>query len=458
MKPRATLTRRGFIQSSAAALAAGRAWSVDAPSSDDRPNVVFVFSDEHRYQSMSFTETPEVITPNMAKMAREGFCFHQCISNYPVCSPYRAMLMTGRYPHQTGMIDNNIQLRDAEYTLGRAFKAAGYRTAYIGKWHLGGTRAEPFGFDLSLIWTETNAHHDASRYHPRDGGPIQPQGYNATLMTDQALAYMETAGSAPYLLMLSLNPPHADFTDAPADKRALYPEGAVPRRPNVRLDNAGGEHISQKNGTPYYEGYHAHITAVDEELGRVLKAATASKTDRRTIVVYTSDHGSQFGSHGVGSKRQPFEESLRVPFMAWAPGLIPEGSASQALIGAVDLMPTLCGLAGIATPQSCMGQDFSGHLLGGAGPEPEAQLIMHISKENASGGERHPAPLFRGVRTAQHTYAVNASGPLLLFDNAADPYQMNNLVDSPEHAALREDLQRRLAAMLRTAEDPFTTA
>lgn len=449
------LTRRGFLADAGLVAAAGVGLSSPMRAESRQPNIVFVFSDEHRQQSMSFTEMPAVHTPTMARMARDGCMFEQAVSNYPVCSPYRAMMMTGRYPYQTGIIDNNIPLREAEITVGDAFRDAGYRTAYIGKWHLGGTRAEPFGFDLSLIWTNTNIHYDESFYHPRNGEAVQPKGYNATLMTDQAVEYISNAGDAPYLLMLSLNPPHWRFTDAPPEMQALYPDGSLPFRPNVCLEDAGEAHISQRNGTPHYEGYHAHITAVDRELARILDAVEASPRGRDTIVIYTSDHGTQFGSHGVGSKRQPFEESLRVPFLALAPGRIAPGCVSQALFGAQDVMPTLCGLAGIAAPETCAGQDFSGHMLHGEGPEPDAQLIMHISKSNASGGDAHPAPLFRGVRTARHSYAVNEDGPMYLFDNQQDPYQLENLAARETYAELRETLHRRTLALLRKAEDPI---
>lgn len=446
------VSRRTFLAASVTAVASPCIGA--AVAADIRPNIVFVFSDEHRYQSMSFTEMPELQTPVMARMAREGFCFHQCISNYPVCSPYRGMLMTGRWPFQTGIIDNNIALKEREYCLGDAFKDAGYHTAYIGKWHLGGTRAEPFGFDQSLIWTDTNSHYDTSVFHPGDGPPQRPAGYNATVMTNQAIDYISRSGAEPYLLMVSLNPPHARFTDAPPDKRALYPDGSLPLRPNVQPGKEDG-HIAHQNGTPHYEGYHAHISAIDEELGRILDAVAASERSRETIVIYTSDHGTQFGSHGIGSKRQPYEESLRIPFLVYGPGLIRGGASSQALMGATDVMPTLCGLAGIPVPDSCAGQDFSGHVLSGAGPGPDAQFIMHISKENASGGNAHPAPLFRGIRTNRYTYTINQEGPFHLFDNEQDPYQMNNLVTSSSHSGIRQQLHARLSQLLAEANDPF---
>lgn len=421
----------------------------------EKPNVIFVFSDEHRYQSMGHTEMPKLKTPTMDRMAAEGFSFRQCVSNYPVCSPYRAMVMTGQWPYQTGIIDNGITLSPESGTVGKAFQAAGYRTGYIGKWHLGGTRAEPYGFDTSLIWEGTNTHYDESEYYPADGDPVKPKGYNATQMTDQALDFIEENKARPFFLMLSINPPHSKFTDAPPEKLALYPEGSLPYRPNYGKADASEDTVFGQNGWPHYEGYHAHISAVDDELHRILDALDVAGISEDTIVVYSSDHGSMHGSHGVGSKRQPYEESLRIPLIVYGPERVPSGGASDALIGAIDMVSTLCGLAGISPPANCAGEDYSGMLRGEEAPARDAQFIMHIAKSNASGGEEHPAPLFRGVRTTRYTYAVSEDSDLYLFDNVADPYQMKNLIADPGYAALREELRGRLARWLKRAGDPF---
>lgn len=428
-------------------------------SKRDRPNVVYVFSDEHRWQSMSFTEMPQVKTPNMDRLAAQGFAFTHCISNYPVCTPYRAMLMTGRWPFQDGMIDNEIPLNPNQATLGKVFKAAGYYTGYIGKWHLGGTRAEPFGFDDSLIWTGTNNHWKSS-YHPAAGPAVVAKGYNATLMTDQALRFIGNNKQRPFFLMLSLNPPHMNFSDAPEEYKALYPdEKSLPRRPNdttnagtrakAGLGGLGGDRWDE------YRGYYAHITAIDRELGRIMKELDELGLGRDTILVYTSDHGSMLGSHGEGGKRQPYAESIRVPFLVRWPEAIRPGTKSDVLFGTIDIMPSLCGLAGLAIPKTCMGRDFSPTMLGRKGPEPASQFIMHISKEHASGGEGHPAPLFRGVVTERYTYAVCPDRPWILFDNRQDPYEMHNLIDDPATAQIRKELRAMLAEWLMKAQDPF---
>ncbi|MBX7255693.1 MAG: sulfatase [Candidatus Hydrogenedentes bacterium] len=421
------------------------------------PNVIFAFSDEHRWQSMPFTEMPEVRAPNMERIAREGTEFTHCISNYPVCTPYRAMLLTGRWPYRTGMIDNNLQLRPEEETIAKAFKAAGYRTGYIGKWHLGGLRAEPFGFDTSLIWTGSKGH-SQSKCHVADGPPVEMKGYAPPLMTDQALTFMDQERDKPFFLMLSWIPPHSPFRDVPDEFKAMYPKGSLPRRPNVpeAIAKEGVEGpIWGNNGWEDFQGYNAHITAIDRELGRLLEALEKKGLADNTILVYSSDHGSMFGSHGVGSKRQPYEESIRVPFLVRAPGRVPAGKKVDALFGAIDIMPTLCGMAGVDAPTGLDGQDFSPWMRGESGPDPESAFIMHISKKNASGGDEHPAPLFRGLRTKQHTFAVLGEGGGLLFDNTADPYQMKNLFGDPAHEPKREQLKGMLRDWLARAVDPY---
>ena len=463
-----TQTRRDFVQQTGKCLAAaGAASAFDTGSASAaqrrQPNVIYLFSDEHRYQSMSIGDMPEVKTPNMAKLAEQGISFTNCVSNYPVCSPYRAILMTGRWPyHQKmlddspGMIDNNYPLSPEQMTLGKAFKGAGYTTGYIGKWHMGGASAEAFGFDRSLIWTQTNAHWDKSKYHPKDGRPVQPKGYNATLMTDQALDFIQQNRARPFFLMVSWNPPHSNFTDAPKEMKELYEEGSLKYRPNVPKP---GEDV-KLGGAKWrtYRGYHAHVSAIDRELGRVMQRLDELGVSEDTVLVYSSDHGSLLGSHGVGGKRQPYEESIKVPFLIRGPGIAQTTDTEKTLLGAIDLMPTLCGLADVSIPESCMGMDLSHVIRGAEGPTPGSQFIMHISKKNASFGDNHPAPLFRGITTGRYTYAVYPDRPWRLFDNEADPYQMDNRLDDPALADVRAELHAALAESLREAEDPFALA
>lgn len=459
------LDRRTFLTLVSASVAGGSALgcvsgaieAVDTGGKTSRPNVIFVFSDEHRWQSMSFTEMPEVHTPNMARLASQGLEMRQCISNYPVCSPYRGMLMTGQWPYQQGVIDNGITLSPGKNTISGSFQAAGYHTGYFGKWHLGGVALEEYGFDESSHWGNTNDHWHSTMLTTE--GFVEREGYNATLMTDQAFDFVDRNKEMPFFLMLSLNPPHSDFTDAPEEELARYPEGSLPYRPNVPMDKEKPPRESNKiwdrTSWIYYRGYHAHITAVDRELGRILDRLDEQGLSDNTIVVYTSDHGSMFGSQGLGSKRQPYEESLRVPFLVRWPGHIEPNTRDTALFGAIDIMPTLCGLAGVEALTECAGHDFAPRILGESSePTPASQFIMHIQKLNASNAKNHPAPLFRGVRTQRHTYAYLEDGSELLYDLEADPYQMNNLAAQPGFTVPAE-LKDALYDWLVQARDPY---
>ena len=406
----------------------------------------------------------EAHAPNLESFARQGMTFRNCISNYPVCSPYRAMLLTGRWPYQTGIIDNALQLRPDEVSIGETFRRAGYRTGYIGKWHLSpgderGTFIPPGparqGFEDWHVWARTNQHFDQSfTFNPDSGQKIQPQGYNCTLMTNEGLDFIERHRVRPWMLMISWNPPHPNYLDAPPEQKERYPPDTLKFRPNA------GPGPGKKNGiTPAlrrdFQGYYGHISAVDAEFGRLLAKLEETGQADRTIVIYTSDHGDMMGSHGYGGKRLPWEESCRVPFLIRYPGVISPASSANGLFSTVDIYPTMCGIAGLKAPSHCVGRDLSPAMRGKAVRFPESSFLMHIQKTNATGGENNPAPLFRGVRTDRHTYAVAADGRWCLYDNREDPFQMHNLIDEPKASKLRGEMDGLVLDWLKKAGDPF---
>jgi len=445
-------TRREFFGSAAvAALSA-------AVAQPRKPNVLYVFSDEHRACSMPGEPFNEAYTPHLESFARQGVTFRNCISNYPVCSPYRAMLLTGRWPYQTGIIDNALQLRPEEVSLGETFRRAGYRTGYVGKWHLSpGDEGGQFiakgparqGFEDWHVWSRTNQHFDQSfTFDPETGRKIQPKGYNCTLMTDEGIDFIERHKSEPWMLMISWNPPHPNFLDAPADWKKRYEPQALRFRPNTTADVT----IALRRS---FQGYYGHISAVDAEFGRLLKKLDETGQADNTIVIYTSDHGDMMGSHGFGGKRLPWEESCRVPFLLRYPGVVAPGSSLAGLFSTIDIYPTLCGIAGLQAPSHCVGRDLSAAMRGKAARLPESSFLMHIQKINATGGEDNPAPLFRGVRTDRHSYAVADDGRWCLYDNREDPFQVHNLIDEPARAGLVRDLDGLVLDWLKTAGDPF---
>lgn len=465
--PRRTLLKTGAAAAAGIALGAlGVGCSDAARAPRKRPNIVFVFSDEHRWCSLPYTEAPHVIAPNLARLAQEGMRFDNCCSTSPICSPYRAMLLTGQWPHQSGYVSNDWigdgAVIGTGASIARTFAGAGYATGYVGKWHLIEDTAGQAGFDSFQQWLYGDEHWESD---VRDANATKAwtreKGYNAVTMTDRALDFIgrHAGGDKPFLLMLSLNPPHWRWDDAPEEFLKLYPQATLPIRPNVTEEKykTGQELL-------YLQHYHAHITAVDAQLGRIMAALRERGIEDDTVLIYTSDHGSSFGSNGVGSKANPFDESVRVPFTVRWPGRVPAGGISDANLGTMDIYPTLCGLAGIAPPAHCGGADFSPTMLGGTGPDPATQfLVVNNFQRNYwrtqldPGGPNifHP---FRGVRSKTHTFVVGAQGDWLLYDNRSDPCQQRNLVDDPSHAGVKEELRRELATWLAKAEDPFIPA
>ena len=443
-------TRRELLTASAAGLAMG--------AQSRRPNLLYVFSDEHRACSMPGEPYNQALTPTFKAFAQQGTFFSNCISNYPVCSPYRAMLLTGRWPYQTGIIDNSINLGTDEVSLGHTFKRAGYRTGYIGKWHLskndeggGFIPAGPArqGFDDWHVWANTNQHFDKSfTFNPDTGEKIQPKGYNATLMTDQAVDFIGRHKDKPWMLTISWNPPHPNFQDAPQEQQKRYNPEQFDFRPNVTKPHA--ENLNRQ-----LQGYYGHISAIDSEFNRLLRRLEETGQADNTIVIYTSDHGDMMGSHGFGGKRLPWEESCKVPFLTRFPGVVPAGRQLDGLFSTVDIYPTLCGLAGIPVPNHCVGKDLSQAIMGKPIRFPESSFLMHIAKDGASGGENHPAPLFRGVRTDRYTYAVADDGRWLLYDNVEDPFQMHNLIGDTSRLKLLAQLDGLVLDWLKRAKDPF---
>ncbi|MCQ8783578.1 sulfatase family protein [Mangrovibrevibacter kandeliae] len=497
------MNRREFLRTSAAGALATAALPT-VGRADRRPNILYVFSDQHRAVSLPGEPHNEAQAPHLARFRSENLSMERCVSNYPLCTPYRGILMSGRWPQQTGLLHNNIALGTDEYSLGRAFRDAGYRTAYVGKWHLQGGHIDFIppgpgrqGFDDWHVWVKTNAHYRSWTFDPVTGETIRPRGWNCTLMTDQAIGFLKRQRGAdtPFFLALSWNPPHPPFNPPPRVAKR-YRTGRLGTRPNVHLNAvahpAGEEKALQSDAAlqTAMAGYYGGITGVDVEFGRLLDALDATGLAEDTIVVYTSDHGEMLGSHGRMAKQVPFEESCRVPFFVRWPGRTVAGGAPQQLFATVDIYPTLCGLAGVPVPEHCVGRDHSAVMRGDSvAPSPHAFLMNQVGTlegieddglvdaiegtgKRGKAGRRRPRrhsghaaarqfmnePTYRGVRTDTHTYAVAESGRWCLFDNRADPFQTNNLVGDPAQKPLMDELDKAISAWLTSAGDAFLYA
>lgn len=435
-------------------------------ANDGPPNVVYIQSDTHRWGAMSFTQTPQAVTPNMEALAGQGVSLDRYYINLPICTPYRALMMTGRWPYQQGLMANHMSLAERvdlpegekmRGTLPWAFKDAGYTTAHFGKWHLGGDDARPFGFDRSVVWRGTNNHR--SNEYVIDGGERRRwEGEsNATATVEQGLDWIAEAagGERPFFAVLSLNPPHGPFHDAPEDKKALYPdEDALPFHP-----------LDEIRDFEQHRDYHALVSGVDDDLGLVMRRLDELGLAEDTILVYTSDHGAMTGIDGVayGQKRHPNDESSRVPFLIRWPGRIPEAARLETIASTIDVFPTLVGLAGLgdrlagspseAYLASLPGADLSGVLTGAPGATGAGEAYLAHPSNMNNRGSRHEI-IWRSIVTPDYTYAVTDEGEHRLWRNQ-EGYQTENLVDDSDTLELRRELWARLDRLMDRAERPY---
>jgi arylsulfatase A-like enzyme len=456
--------------------AAGAGRSLPAAEEPARkPNIVFVFADQHRNGSWPGGGDPQVKTPNLDVLARGGVTFTHCYSNHPLCSPYRASLLTGRYQQAT-TIHTNIGeggkggLPASEVTIADLLLKAGYATGYVGKWHLypgshGGKVVPPgpdrHGFEWWRACFNYRKRYD-TRYYDDDGKEVVIRDYAPKGQMDLTMEFIEKNAARPFCVFLSWHPPHSPYTEAPKPFADLYDPATIALRPNVpKADDT-------KRLREEYAGYFASVSALDAEVGRLVKKLDDLGIAGNTVVCYSSDHGDMLGSFGLKAKNKPWEESINVPFIVRWPAGIPEGKRLDTLFSTVDIAPTLLGLAGVPVPDRMQGADLSDIVRGkpgDAGPGPASVFIMggtgggEDEGEEGTGGGRAGNRAGRkgkggagggwqGVRTARYTYAKEHDGagwsPWLLFDNEKDPFQQHNRVKDPELEGTRQELEAML--------------
>jgi len=465
-----------------------RAAKQDAPQP---PNLVFVFADQMRGSAMGFLGEEPVITPNLDRLARQAIVFTQAASNYPVCSPYRAMLMTGQYPHRNGVISNclsrtapyGVELKTGAECWSDVLQASGYSLGYIGKWHLEAPY-EPYidcannrgkvawnewtpqhrrhgfefwyayntyDFHMRPLYWDTNA--DRNDFHYVDQwGPTHEADLAVNFIRNQAGQYRRP--DKPFALVVSMNPPHTPYQHHPdkyLEPYASMSDDELFRRPNI--PSAGtrwGDHYRSQ-----IRHYYAMITGVDEQFGRIVDALEGTGLAEKTILVFTSDHGNCLGIHGHMTKNVPEEESMRIPLLIRYPARL-QPRREDLLISVPDLYPTLLDLMGLAEqiPPGVEGVSHANLLRTGKGPRPTSQLYLWIPCEQPSLGRR-------GVRTERHTLVVDhmpgKDEQFHLHDNVADPYQLKNIAeDQPE--VMDRLIRQELVPWLRQTADPWLEA
>ncbi len=432
---------------------------VHAADNPAHPNILFIIADQWRAQAFGFAGDPNVQTPHLDALQRESIDCVNAVAGVPVCCPSRASLLTGQRPLTHGVFLNDVPLNPKAVTLAKVLKQAGYDTGYIGKWHLNGDGRSAFiprerrqGFDY---WKAMECTHDYNHSFYYADGPekLEWKGYDAIAQTRDAQQYLHehARSDKPFFLFLSWGPPHDPYQNAPKQYRAKYQAGQIKLRPNVPESDSKPARFD-------LAGYYANCTALDDCVGDLLRTLRETGLAGNTLVIFTADHGDQLGSHGAFSKQEPYDESIRVPLLLhWPAGLGTNGHSPEALINSEDIMPTLLGLCRVAIPKTVEGLDYSTYLRGGKNPSDGATLIScpaPFGEWSRKVGGRE----YRGIRTTRYTYVRDLNGPWLLFDNQADPYQMDNLVNQPGYARLEAELEATLARKLKESGDKFLSA
>ena len=430
---------------------------VFAQKKNSKPNIVYILVDQWRAQATGYSGDKNAITPNLDILASPSLNLKNAVSGTPVCTPHRASLLTGQYPLTNGIFMNDVLLDTNATTIAKVYKNAGYTTGYIGKWHIDGhgrntyippTRQQGFQY-----WKALECSHDYnnSAYYVGDSNKkMKWNGYDAIAQTEDAIQYLKDKSKdvKPFLMFISFGSPHDPYQSAPEKYRNMFADKDMVVNENVPEE----KREKVKNDL---RGYHAHIAAIDACVGKIWQTLKDLDIDKNTIIVFTSDHGDLLGAHGAWNKQQPFEESIRVPFLIHAPNLFGEtGRISMVLINSPDIMPTLLGLTDMKIPKSVEGIDFSG-VLKGTKKDHVKQTLIACYQPFGQWARRMGGKEYRGVVTHRYTYTRDLSGPWQLFDNLMDPFQLTNLVNTPSNFKIQKKLDLALNFELKKRKDEF---
>ena len=471
------------------------------------PNIIYIFPDQFRNVAMGFWDEPEfqgahlkadpVHTPNLNRFAKEALVSYSAVSNCPLSSPHRGSLMTGCYPHQSGIpINCNSNrpissLRSDISCMSYVFSQCGYECAYIGKWHADHpTRNNPqmpgqYVESNKVVWDaytpEERRHsfnywysygtfdvHKNPHYWDNNGQRHDPKEWSPIHEAKQVIKYLhnknkERDASKPFFLMVGMNPPHSPYRsldDCMEEDYNLYknkPIDSLLIRPNA-------DKLRKKANSAKF--YFASVTGVDRAFGMILNELKQLGLDKNTIVVFTSDHGELMCSHNTDeAKNLPYTEAMNVPFMIRYPNAI-RPRVENLMISTPDIMPTLLGLAHLqnSIPETVQGYNYAQIItesnLNVLSAPQSALYIKNIDgNRNSEGKVISYFPVARGIKTTNYTFALfidenKKLEKILFFDDKKDPYQLNNL-KIEDYPTVVEELTEILGKELKRIKDPW---
>jgi len=425
---------------------------------ENRPNILFIFSDQHRFCDVGYHGNADVDTPNLDRLAQQGVWFDHCYSNCPLCVPARGTLFSARHALDHGAAANDMAIHWNVESIAHKATELGYDTAYVGKWHLGGVPRDQFIDEARRLgfryWRGCNCNHEYlnAYYDDNDNVRHKIDGYEPIAQAQLAIEYLKgrTDRSRPWFLVLGFGTPHDPYFALPEGELERYTSKRLQLRGNVepvnRQDRFGGI-APQPDILRNYAGYYAHIGQIDIQIGRVLAALEQTGQLENTVVVYTSDHGDMLGSHGRLNKQLYYDESARVPLLFyWKGGMLEAGKRDQ-LISLIDVMPTLYSLCGGTGWKQAQGIDCSGAVKTRAARTQDSVYFYSIVPCHQAMFRRPKS--WRAIRTQQYSFCTDHRGRGVALYGAEDELQQHNRVRAAGDAALRTELKRQLDAYVR---------
>lgn len=426
-----------------------------------KPNFLFIYTDDQRWDALGVVQReqgerarfPWFETPHLDRIAAEGLRFRNAFVTLSLCAPSRAVFLTGRYNHLNGIANNSTPFPANSVTHATLIKSAGYTTAYIGKWHMGEQRGKRPGFDYSASFIGQGRYFDCP--FEIDGDTRETKGWVDDVSTDLAIDFVERHRDRPFSVVLGFKSCHGPYQPP---ERAKTRFAGVRARPvpnqNVRAIYRTGDQLANTDyrlvaneGTNVNLGYFRCISAIDDNVGRLLAALDRLGLAEDTVVVFASDNGFFAGEHGLINKRSGYDESLRIPLLVRYPRLIAKGTTRDEMVLNLDFAPTILDLAGVAVPREMQGRSLR-PLFSAAGREWRQSFLFEYFWEAKFAA----TPTLVGVRTpaAKLIKYPGHEEWTELFDLVNDPYETRNLARDPQHARLRvqmhAEFERQVAA------------
>jgi arylsulfatase A-like enzyme len=482
--------------------------AADQPALPQRPNILFIFSDDHAYQAISAYGFGLNQTPNIDRIAAEGMRFDRCLTTNSLCGPSRATLLTGKYSHLNGFYNNtNSRFDGSQVTFPKLMQQAGYQTAIIGKWHL---ETDPTGFDFWEILPGQGQY-----YNPPmilNGQKVTKSGYVTDIITDDTLDWLKNQRdkSKPFVMMCQHKAPHREWEPA-LPNLGMYDSVTFPEPPTLFDDYSGrgkGEHEQdmmiastmndrdlklapppdlnaeqRKVWDAYYEPKNAEfrklnlhgkdlvrwkyqrymheycttIASVDQSVGKLLAYLKESGLDQNTLVIYSSDQGFFLGEHGWFDKRWIFEESLRTPLIVRWPGVVKPGTVNADLVSNLDYAETILDAAGLAAPPEMQGRSLVPILQGNTPADWRKDFYYHYYEHPGP----HNVPKQYGVITDRYKlvyFYEPQENYWELFDLKTDPREMTSVYGDPAYQDIRKDLHQQLDRLRKDLKEPAQDA